>query len=445
MCGETHARQCGVPAGLRAKPPCLTLCGVWCKTGDELRELAPSEQRFVRHATFTGRSVAVAGVLDIAALRTAFADLRRAHPILACRIGENAAGAGVLLRPAGPGVEAGVRAGAVAEPRLPAGRIDPTVQLAYLDVVTDGELARVTLYAHHAIADAGHCVALLRRLWERYSDLVCGIATEVVPQGFPCPLEWYAGQYGVTRAGVSGLEEASVDRVACPFPPDPAVPAPPALYRPARIVLDAEHTARLTERAREGGGVNGLVTAALMRAYAAEIGYGAGESVVLSCVYPVDMRARLQPPVAAADGTNMAGLTAFTAEIDPTTDPVDLGVRVTARLHHDLAEGIVAQSVLHFPDYYGPAATRAMPGHVAVTNTGRVPLLRTPPGLTITDYEIVYLSAHPRPSTGPSAAVTFLVYSFASRLTIGVLGGGAHLPAAVERELSALTAFSVDV
>lgn len=474
-----------------------------------MRVLAPSEQRFVRHATYTGRSVLVEGELDSTALRSAFDALLRAHPILGCRIGEDAAGTGHLLRPVGSAVGAWVRAGDTATVGLPEETLDPSVQLAYLDVVIENGRSRVTLYAHHAVADAGHCVALLARLWDRYTDEVSGIAKDIAPQDYPRPLEWYAARHGIPRSAVSGLESASRPLEHPPIlPPEPPTPAPAALARPERTILEPGTTARIVELGRRHGvTVNGLITAALLRAYAetawgqedsspgwsssraatpreatpdeprpgdsaplrsvypvgeprsGESGplrrvYPVGEgdsrprdSVPLRCVYPVDMRARLNPPIAAADGTNMAGLAAFVADVTTATDVVELAQRISARLRHDLAEGIVQQSVLHFPEFFGPTATRSLAGHVAVTNTGRVPRFRTPPALTLTDYEIVYLSAHPRPSAGPSAAVTFLVYTFADRLCVGVLGGGPladRLPSAVRRELADLAAVSID-
>ncbi|MEV0250854.1 acyltransferase [Nocardia sp. NPDC050712] len=408
--------------------------------------LAPSEQRFVRHGTYTGRSVLVVGALDIATLSTAFLALQRAYPVLTCRIEEDADGVGYLLRSGPVTTGAWVRAGAVDQVGLPVQVVDPGVQLAYLDVVTGPESARVTLFAHHSVADAGHCVQLLIRLWEFYTDRVA--PESVVPQAIPRSLEEYAAEQGIVRSAVSGFED-----VTRPLPPearvvpaDPATPAPPALARPLRAVLDATATARIVELGhRPGLTVNGLVTAALLRAYVAETGSGAHASV--GCLYPVDLRTRFDPPVARAAGSNMAGLASFTAQVDLADGSSALAHQISSRLHHDLSEGIVQQSVLHFPDFYGPGRIHSLAGHVAVTNTGRVPAFRTPPELTLTDYEIVYLSAHPRPSTGASAAVTFLVYTFGGRLTVGVLGGGPvarRLPAAVRRELADLHAESVD-
>ncbi|MEV5388748.1 phthiocerol/phthiodiolone dimycocerosyl transferase family protein [Nocardia farcinica] len=422
---------------------------MWWDEDVVVRELAPSEARFVRHGTYTGRSIVVRGALEIAALRAAFTALQREYPVLVCRIVEDAAGGGWLLRP-GEATGAWVAPGDVDAVRIPAEPVDPGRQLAYLDIVPDADRARVTLFAHHAIADARHCVALFARLWQHYTEGVEQGATSVVPHEIPQSLEWYAARRGARRSALSGLEEVAtpLSTVAHALPLEPPPPAPPTLARPARVVLDAAATGHIIALGhRHGVTVNGLVTAALLRAVAAEKGGPAAESVPLTCVYPVDLRTRFDPPVAAAAGTNMGGLAGFAAEIGPATGFVPLARRIAARLGHDLAEGVVQQSVLHFPEFFGPRRVHSLAGHVAITNTGVVPAFAMPPGLSVTDYEIVYLSAHPRPSAGAAAAVTFLVYTFAARLCVGVLGGGAladRLPDAVSRELSALAAEPID-
>ncbi|MEU2030666.1 phthiocerol/phthiodiolone dimycocerosyl transferase family protein [Nocardia amamiensis] len=409
---------------------------------DLVRVLAPSEQRFVRHGTYTGRSVSVRGALDPAALREAFATLRRAYPVVGCRIVEDAAGQGYLLHPDERAwVQASVREGDVAEVGVPV--VDPAAQLAYLDVVYSGaDRWRVTLFVHHSVADAGHCVGLLTRLWAYYTDIVEQVPITVVPQELPRSLEWYVAARGIVRAAASGFEDVTkpLPPEASDVPADGERPAPSTLARPRRVRLDADATARVVGLGRVTGvPMNGLLTAALLRAYARET---AGGAIPLGCLYPVDLRTRLAPPVSAAAGTNMAGLTSFAARVDPAASLVELAQRISARLAHDLSEGIVQQAVLHFPDFYGTTRIHSLAGHIAVTNTGVVPAFRIPPTIELTDYEIVYVSAHPRPSAGASAAVTFLVYTFARELTVGVLGGGAHaegLLAAVRTELTALS------
>ena len=423
---------------------CLTICDVLWEPEDVVRVLDPSEQRFVRHATFTGRSVTVRGELDAAALGAAFAALQRTFPILVCRIVEDADENGILLLPGHiEPVGAWVSFGEPDEVRIPAESMDPGAQLAYLDVVlAEEDRARVTLFAHHSVADAGHCVELFTRLWSYYTEYVeTGTIADSAETAYPVSLEMLLAERGIGRGERSGLEAVSrplvgVDRLAV----ERTEPAPPSLARPERIQLDPAATARVLETARAHAvSVNGLVTAAVLRAYAELSG---AERV--SCVYPVDLRRRLDPPVAAEAGTNLAGLAAFVADAADTEDLVELARRIGTSLHNDLADGVIEQSVLHFPDFFGPARVHSTAGHVALTNTGTVPTFRAPADLVLDDYEIVYLSAHPRPSTGASAAVTFLVYTYLGRLTIGRLGGGAFATELLDTVAAELTWTAVD-
>ncbi|WP_051132939.1 phthiocerol/phthiodiolone dimycocerosyl transferase family protein [Nocardia paucivorans] len=400
--------------------------------GDAVRMLAPSEQRFVRHGTYTGRTVSVIGRLDIDALRIAFAALRQEYPILVCRIGIDAAGYGHLLRPSpfGPsGLWVGY--GDPTTVRLPAAQLDPGEQLAYLDVVCSSRpRARVTLFVHHAVADGGFCVELFARLWDHYTSWMETGTAHIVRRPYPEPLERHLELRGITRGTRSGLERAThplpVDTTA-PYlvgsDGKPAEPGENSLVRPWRLVFDRADTSRIVEWSRAHRlTVNALLTAAVLRAYASVTGPSVAP-VHLGCLYPVDLRSRLAPPVPVAAGTNMGGLASFADDIDESVDLVELARRVATVLRDDLADGVVAQSALHFPDHFGPSRIYSSAGHIALTNTGVVPAPRTPAGLRITDYEIVYLSAHPRPSQGASAAVTVLSYTFAGRLAVAVLGG----------------------
>ncbi|MEV0062861.1 acyltransferase [Nocardia sp. NPDC050718] len=391
---------------------------------DVLRELDPSEQRFVRHATFTGRSVTLRGELDAAALGAAFAALQHAFPILVCRIVEDDTETGILVRPGHiEPVGAWVSFGDPDEVRIPTESMDPGAQLGYLDVVlAEEDRARVTLFVHHSVADAGHCVELFERLWGYYTDHVETGTIAAAARDYPVSLESLLARRGTTRGPKSGLEAVIRPLVVADAVGvvEPSPPATPALARPDRIHLDPIETARVLELARTHAvSVNGLVTAAALRAFAALY-----DVAQVGCLYPVDMRRRLDPPLAAAAGTNISGLAAFTTDVTETDDIVALARRIGTALHDDLAGGVIEQSVLHFPDFFGPTRVHSTAGHIALTNTGTVPTFRAPAGLILDDYEIVYLSAHPRPSTGASAAVTFLVYTYLGRLTLARLGGG---------------------
>ncbi|WP_084759468.1 phthiocerol/phthiodiolone dimycocerosyl transferase family protein [Nocardia mangyaensis] len=393
---------------------------------DVVRVLAPSEQRFVRHATFTGRSVTVRGELDAAALGAAFAALQRAFPILVCRIVEDAEGNGILLRPGHiEPVGAWVSFDDPDEVRIPAESMAPNAQLGYLDVVlAEEDRARVTLFVHHSIADAAHCVELLARLWGYYTDHVETGTIAAGARAYPESLEALLARRGVVRGPRSGLESVTRPLVVADETPvaEPGEPAPPALARPDRIRLDPTETARVVEQARTHAvSVNGLVTAAVLRALVTLTGADR-----VGCVYPVDLRRRLDPPVAAEAGTNLIGLAAFTADRADTENLVGLARKIGTSLHDDLTTGVIEQSALHFPDIFGPNRIHSTAGHIALTNTGTVPAFRAPTGVLLDDYEIVYLAAHPRPSAGASAAVTILVYTYWGTLTLARLGGGSR-------------------
>ncbi|GGK62414.1 phthiocerol/phthiodiolone dimycocerosyl transferase [Nocardia camponoti] len=405
-----------------------------------MRTLDPSEQRFVRHGTFTGRSVHLRGEVDAAALGCAFATLQRAFPVLVCRIVEDEAGNGILLRPGHiEPVGAWISFGEPDEIRVPTEPIDPGSQLAYLDVVlAEDDSARVTLFVHHSIADGGFCVELFSRFWGYYTDHVETGSSVAAVHSLPRSLEQHLADRGIERGTRSGLE-AAIDVTSTVPAPVPAGPTSQAavsrLHRSDRVLLDTATTARIREQARAlGVSVNALITAAILRACA--------DGGAARCLYPVDLRKRLSPVVAAEAGTNMGGLTTFAT--DSTDNLVEVAHRVGATLERDLADGVTAQSVLHFADYYGDMRIHSLAGHVAVTNTGIVPIFRAPAGLLIDDYEIVYLSAHPRPSAGGAAAVTFQLYSYLGRLTIGQLGGGPTLTARVLDHLAEVVASEED-
>ncbi|GAA5069868.1 phthiocerol/phthiodiolone dimycocerosyl transferase family protein [Nocardia callitridis] len=415
-----------------------------------IRVLAPSEARFVRHGTYTGRSVSVVGALDTAALRSAFVAVLRANPILSCRIMETSGGQGVLVRPRGGDAVGATVADGADDVRLPIEPIDPATQLAYLDITACGPHRwRTTLYNHHSIGDGSYGIDLMAQLWSHYTDLVQGSAARVVPRRYPQSLEWWLAHNGVGKSSVSGLE--TLTRPLAPAVTDPPADETPqvanSLVRPRYTSLDEASTAALIRLGRRHGvSVNGLLTAALLRVHARETSGASGDPAAVGCLYPVDLRRRLPAPVGCGAGTNMGGLASFAAVIGRSTGLLALAHAICDRLRADLDHGVVQQSAWHFPEFFGRNKTRAFTEHVAITNTGAVPAFRTPEGLTLGAYELVYLSAHPRPSAGPGAAVTFLAYTYAGKLTLGQLGSGHHgLLSAARSELMASLTESGDV
>lgn len=420
---------------------CPTLAGVIWEEGDVVRVLAPSEQRFVRHGTYAGRSVSVVGRIDPATMDRAFTQLRHEYPVLVSRIGVDRSGIGYLLRPKDLGFTGmSARYGDPDELGAPPAQLDPAERLVYLDVVLSSRpVSRVTMYTHHAVADGSHSIALFERLWDCYTRFLAEEEPAVVQHEYPEPLEWLAQRRGIERGRRSGFESvsrplptASNSGVAEPSSSVESSDSSPdfgagtatanAFARPRRLQLDPALTAGVVDLARRHRvTVNALLTAAVLRAYAVVNGTD-DTPVSLGCLYPVDLRSRLDPPIAPAAGTNMGGMASFAAQIDNTVCVLELARRVSDRLRTDLDDGTVQQSVLHFPDYYGAERNRCLAGHVAITNTGVIPEFSTPADISLTDYEMFYLSAHPQPSLGASVAVTFLAYTYAARLTVALLG-----------------------
>ncbi|MBF6065721.1 acyltransferase [Nocardia terpenica] len=386
-----------------------------------IRPLSPSERRFVSSGVFGYWTVPVTGDFDPDAMRAAFTALQHAYPVLSCRIVTLEDGDRLVRPTEFPAEGAWVRAGDPEPVRAPAGFTDPDRQLAYLDIVCGRDGARVTLFVHHSIADARHDMELFARLWDLYAGHPASVAEQPAPQDYPQSLEWHVTTRGIERGPRSGLEP-----VYRPMPDEPEtvgeIPYRNILARPDRLILDAEITTGIVESGRRTGlSVNSLVSAALLRAYAT-VASTDGSPVPVGVLAAVDLRSRLLPAVSATGGTTMSTFACFDAEIETATAATDLARRIGDRLRTDLDSGVVAQSVLHFPDLFGDTRKHSLAGHISLTNLGAIPALRTPAGLTVTDYETGFHLAHPRPSAADSPAALLQVYTYAGRMTIGYVG-----------------------
>ena len=109
-------------------------------------------------------------------------------------------------------------------------------------------------------------------------------------------------------------------------------------------------------------------------------------------IYPVDLRFFLTPPVGATEATNPVGMAMYLAEIGPDTDILDLARGIVEAFRADLADGVIAQSFLHFGlEYQGNPP--GLPDVVMTTDGGELPPLRTPPGLLVEQYDLELLFA----------------------------------------------------
>ncbi|MFI7343451.1 hypothetical protein ACIBUY_36595 [Streptomyces sp. NPDC050085] len=237
----------------------------------------------------------------------------------------------------------------------------------------------------------------------------------------------------------------------------PAGAAPAAGQARRRIRFSAGTTSALVGLGHANGlTVHGLVSAAVMIAHArvaAEGPGGAAGEVAVPFMYPVDVRTRIDPPVAALAGTNIFGTVGFTRSVGAATEPLVLAKALLDELDESVRDGVVQQSQLHFT---GPAEDAPPPAHMPaaqapavlaadttmLTNWGRIPHLRTPGGLTVTDFRGAVLDQPLRPVTGadpaapPAPTSTYIVTAFDGRL--GVELATAHTGARADALVTAL-------
>ncbi len=346
-------------------------------TTTKVRDLAPSEAVHAYGRLYVGYSCLCGGNLDPRALDDAFAQLQRQHTHL-----------GSLIRETGSGFEfatnnnppAKVRIFAGEDPHVQAtGRsavFDQTEHLAYLDTIPSGEHTRVTLFVHHAIADAHHALALLEELWDRYTSLVendDSVPTE--PQPFPAALEYHLA----TREHPGG-------EISSGLQPPPKLHAQlsfvtrPHVLLPTRTRLSKAETKALIDHGHDTGvTINALVSAAIIQAHAsppALAGYN----------YVVDVRSRVTPTVAPIEATNMVRSTVFKPAHNEE-NLTSLARRIGDRLAADLASGVIHSGVAE------AAMSAVAPEQSSSTvtavgsNWGRIAPLRTPAGLRIIDFQ----------------------------------------------------------
>ncbi|MHC8560691.1 phthiocerol/phthiodiolone dimycocerosyl transferase family protein [Streptomyces albidoflavus] len=153
-----------------------------------------------------------------------------------------------------------------------------------------------------------------------------------------------------------------------------------------RLVLDAEETTRLRSAARDAGvSVHGLVAAALMTAARARLD-GDGPRM-LGCMSPVDLRARLTPPVSPS--VMVASVTSHlqAVPVGGETDPLDLAREISTRLRESVERGDHFHEMRIMPRV--PAHPALQMGSVIVTNMGATAAPRFPEGVEGTDVRLV--------------------------------------------------------
>ncbi|QLY28169.1 hypothetical protein H0264_22540 [Nocardia huaxiensis] len=393
-----------------------------------IRSLAPSEQIFAMAGAYIGYSVRVRGELDIAALTTAFALLRRRYPVLAAVLEPEGGGHAIVARP-GPLPGVVVTTGEIGAP-MSGVCADQTRALSGLHVALDGERAAVTLFTHHSIADGYHSFALLADLWSLYTDTVGGNPVDAIVWDYPQSLEQMLAERGIVKAD-NGIAAEPVEQGAAGETPAPVIPGPAVADRvftsaAARFRLSADATAALLAYARSHETtLNGVVSAAIMRVES-ELRGIAPERIKYS--YPVNLRTRVEPIVPDQAATDPLGFAEFVPSGD-LTDLAALARAVTDALRKGLDSQEIHQAGLSFFDNMSAAIARLMqlpederPIAVVSTNWGLVPPLRSPAGLEFDDFR----SVMNEPPFDPDAPIgppgTWILSSFQDRLAIELRG-----------------------
>ncbi|KXP00961.1 phthiocerol/phthiodiolone dimycocerosyl transferase family protein [Tsukamurella pseudospumae] len=338
------------------------------------RPLTPLEIPYVLTGTVSSGSFTVRGPIDAGRLARAYAALRREHPVLAGRIAAHAFGFDLIAPDAAPDetaapIQVELRPFAPGDVRL---GVDAAQEIAAVQLVSDGDLHRVTLGVSHAVADGAHALYLNLRLWELYSG-----AEPADPAGLPAAPTDLAD-----RLAAGAPPAGSVIEVL----PTATVPAPADVdagdFAFDRIRLDAAATGALRRRAKEAGlSVHGLLAGIIVAAERAELDRPADEAVPLAVFSPVDLRARAEPAVPAAAVTNFAGSSTVPIAVRGDTAPEEIGRAVLERLRADLADGTVAAALA------GSAPVTVTGGApVRLSNIGAVPAPSTPDGVVALDF-----------------------------------------------------------
>jgi len=351
-----------------------------------IRKLTRSEEIFADTHNFVGLRAHLKGPIDVAALSAAFDALLEAHPVLAGRLERGPNGgfeivADDLLHP-------GIQVMELDDPaaQAPAMHLDQSESLVELRVIVRGEQVEPTLYVHHCLADGHHQFSLVEELFSTYTDLVTvGGGPPVTVHAAPDPLEVVLVDRNVQKQNRSGLERFMPAMFAYDLPPTrraaaDAEPAFPVRVPMACCHLDERETHALVVFCRANRvSLNGLISAAILMA---EWRLRDTPTIPVPYIYPVDLRYVLSPPVSATACTNPIGVATYLAEIDRTTDVVDLARDIGEAFRADLADGVIQQSLLHFsPQYVGNPP--GLPDFVMLTDNGLVPPVRMPDGVEL--------------------------------------------------------------
>lgn len=351
------------------------------------RALAPSERVQAGKEAYIGYAVHATGRLHLDALATAYDAVCHAYPQLTARI--NAGNDGLVFAASDTRPKVHTCDGDLERP-LAGVQLNQHQVLSALNVVHDGEATSICLLTHHSIADAQHSLEVLAAVLSCYTDVVGGVPIDLPRRPFPRSLEDLLAERGIGRGGADHQRDPQPSMV----PGQPVVRGQTTRGpdTPARHVVQHRMTAAQTSALadighREKVTINGLSAGVLLLVEAEVRDLPLTELIYRSTV---SLRRHLTPPVGPTEGTNVIGAMGFTAADDIAPDAVTIGRAISARLRAGLADGSIQRSLLELlsrptPDSK-PWDPRTAPAVVSMMNWGRVPPMRTPNGLRLTNF-----------------------------------------------------------
>lgn len=357
-----------------------------------IRYLSPSEEFYAKAENFIGLTVTLRGRIDVGAITEAFDTLLRVHPAHAGHLERDGDGRYQIM--VDDYEHEGIWLERFEDPpgdRLP----NQSEALLNLRLRLGTEISTLTLYTHHALSDGHHQFALLEKLFGWYTDLVSGDGiAPVTAEPIPQPLETVLADRGIGKLARFGLERFLPAMFTYDLPPSKrntgrvgpqSVRVPSATCR-----LSRQETQDLIGVCADRRiSLNALVAAAILMA---EWSIRETPHLPIPYIYPVDLRFFLTPPVGATEATNPLGMAMYLAEIRPGTEIVDLARDIVEAFRADLADGVIAQSFLHFgTEYQGNPP--GLPDVVMTTDGGDLPPLRTPDDLVVEQYDLEVLFA----------------------------------------------------
>ncbi|EFV12519.2 phthiocerol/phthiodiolone dimycocerosyl transferase family protein [Segniliparus rugosus] len=405
------------------------------------RPLSTLESWFALSSMTIWYTVEVEGPIDLDMLREALGCLRREHPVLAGRLvpGSARRADGLpeldLLVPGGS--EAAVR-----QDRAGSVLADQAKELAFLDVVRNGDRSSVSFAVHHAIADGRLGSFWHARLWSHYTDLAEGRVPAAAPRPVPQAPEALLAERGFDAA-------PRPDRSRRAVPSD--LPEQTAfVFARERVRLSTRTTELLKARARAlGTTVHALVAGACVVAERRSMPLPDDVAADLFVDTPVDVRPRLRPPAQPWDVTNALGNSPGLVAARPDDDPAAVGAQLLGQLRDDVASGAVYRGILRFTELL--CGDQPEIPRITTTNIGEVEPIRAPSGVRVHDFRgwtefdgsaiAAYLAANQKDGPRGRFSSLYLVYTYGGRLSVEIgLPSGAEAARAHAAVLEALLA-----